>query len=311
MSVRWCCAGRLSTAKTPRLFCSSSAWAGMTSVVSRTTVSCCDVPYLEERADLMETLELVHDGAVAIVRINRPPVNAVNRQMMIELQECFGVLGEDRTINAVVVSAAGSRAFSAGIDIKERVAGEDRHRSAVDLLDYGRYWRETQGVVRHCPVPVIAAVDGPAIGAGFGLVGVCDLIVASERASFVLSEIDIGLLGGSSKAMRMLGPYKARMMFLAGQPLDAHDLYRLGAVERVVPAGDAESSAVELGRLFAAKSPIALRLAKESMLRIEGMPVEDGYRVEQDYTTRLGGFNDSKEAMRAWLEKRPPVWTWS
>jgi enoyl-CoA hydratase len=259
-----------------------------------------------------ETLQCERVGRVAIVRLARPPVNAVNRQMIAELRQCFDELAEDRDVGAVVLSALGERAFCAGIDLKERRLDVDRSTQAVsDVLDDGRAWRDAQHAVRHCPVPVIVAVDGPAIGAGFGLVGVSDIIIASTRASFGLTEINVGLLGGSSKALRMVGPFKARMMFFMGDMVGAEEFHRLGAVEEIVPVGQAESRAVELGHRFGEKSPIALRLAKESILRIEDLPVEEAYRLEQDYTTRLRGYRDAGEAMQAQLDKRPATWTWS
>jgi len=259
----------------------------------------------------MDTLALEREGAVAVVRLDRPPVNAVNRKMMSELRDCFAELGEDRAVNSVVLSATGDRAFCAGIDLAEVAAGAEEQRSVADTLDPGRYWRDTQQCIRHCPVPVIAAVDRAAIGAGFGLVGVCDLVVASETATFSLTEINVGLLGGAAKALRMLGPFKARMMLFSGQPLTAGELHRLGAVEAVVPPGEAEREAVSLAQRLASKSPIALRLAKESVLRIEGSELEDSYRTEQDYTQRMKTFNDSREARAAFKEKREAVWTWS
>ena len=259
----------------------------------------------------METIAVHQDGAVAVVQLDRPPVNAVNRQMMTELRDCFAELGEDRSVNAVVLAAAGQKAFCAGIDLVEGSGGDRGPRSVTDTLDSGRYWRETQRCIRHCTVPVIAAVERAAIGAGFGLVGVCDLIVASESATFSLNEINVGLLGGAAKALRMLGPFKARMMLFSGEPLTAADLYRLGAVEALVPPGEAEKAAVSLARRLSSKSPIALRLAKESVLRIEGSELEDAYRTEQDYTQRMRTFNDATEARAAFREKRDPSWTWS
>lgn len=262
----------------------------------------------------MATIECkVHDN-VAVVRLSNPPVNAVSRQMMRELTGCFLELAERRDVGAVVLTAAGERAFSGGIDLKERSAGgmPDSTEELRHLTDSGRQWRDTQGVIRHCPVPVVAAVDGPAIGAGFGLVAVCDVIIASSRASLGLTEINVGLLGGASKALRMVGPFKARMMFFSGDLVSAQELYRLGAVEQVTQPGEAEAVAIELARKFASKSPIALRLAKESLVRIEAMDfdMEAAYRTEQDYTTRLGNFEDSAEARRAFFEKRDPVWSW-
>jgi enoyl-CoA hydratase len=259
----------------------------------------------------METLSLVRNGSVTIVRLNRPPVNAVSRQMMSELRECFAHLGEDRGVNAVVLAAEGAKAFCAGIDLGEASAPRGGDQAIADILDRGRYWRDTQHAVRHCPIPVIAAVEHAAIGAGFGLVGVCDLVVASDQASFSLTEINVGLLGGAAKALRMVGPFKARMMLFSGEPLTADELYRLGSVEAVVPAGEAEGHALDIAQRLASKSPIALRLAKESILRIEGSTLEDSYRTEQDYTQRLRTFNDSTEAMAALRDKREARWSWS
>jgi enoyl-CoA hydratase/carnithine racemase len=255
------------------------------------------------------------DGVVT-VRLANPPLNTLTRPMMRELQDTFVGFGADREVRAVVLAAEGERAFCAGLDLNRRLDGSDgesvdREPSPQELLDHGRLWRETQWAVRHCPVPVIAAVEGAAVGGGFGLVGVCDIIFASERARFGLTEINVGLLGGASKALRMLGPFKARMVFFTGELLPASELYRLGAVEEVTPPGQAEARAMELAQTLARKSPIAMRLSKESIVRIEHMGLEEAYRTEQDYTVRLSTFNDSREAMAAWVEKREPHWTWT
>lgn len=266
----------------------------------------------------METIELERIGGVAVVRLANPPVNAVSRTMMCELREVFLALAEDRQVGSVVLSAAGDRVFCGGIDLKERAAEVSdgptaRGGTISDLLDSGRAWRDAQASVRHCPVPVIAAIDGPAIGAGFGIAAACDIMICSTRARLGLTEINVGMLGGSSKALRMVGPYKARMMFFSGELVPAEELFRLGAVERVVAPGDAEDAAVNLGASFAAKSPIAMRLAKESLVRIETLDfdVEVAYRTEQDYSNRLKDYDDSKEAQRAFVEKRQAEWTWS
>ncbi|HVW42482.1 MAG TPA: enoyl-CoA hydratase-related protein [Amycolatopsis sp.] len=266
----------------------------------------------------METLEFDRIGGVGVVRLANPPVNAVSRTMMRELRETFLDLAERRDIGSVVLSAAGDRAFCGGIDLKERsreveAGSAARSSSIAATLDSGRQWRDAQASIRHCPVPVVAAIDGPAIGAGFGLAASCDIMIASARARLGLTEINVGMLGGSSKALRMVGPYKARMMFFSGELVPAEELYRLGAIEKVVPAGEAEKAAIELAETFARKSPIALRLAKESLVRIEALDFdpEVAYRTEQDYTNRLKDYADSREAQRAFFEKREPHWTWS
>lgn len=259
----------------------------------------------------METLRIERADGIATVTLDRPPVNAVTLQMQRELREVFETIADDRDVRAIVLAGAGDRAFCGGIDLKEvseKGAAGDSPRA---LLNPGWEWRAAQHAIRHCPVPVIAAVERPAIGAGFGLVGVSDLIIASTTARFGLTEINVGLLGGASKALRLLGPHKARMMMFTGRLQSADDMYRLGAVEQVVESGQAVATAQDLAREIAAKSPLAMRLAKESIVRIEGDESEVQYRTEWDYTNRLGGFADSQEAMSAYLEKREPVWNWS
>lgn len=267
--------------------------------------------------DAFETLEVERrDGGVAVVRLNRPPVNAVTKAMMRELAACFEGLSQDRSVGAVVLAATGDRAFCGGIDLKEVAeegAGGSEGEGAGDvraLLDPFWEWRRAQYAIRECLVPVVGAVERVAIGAGFGLVGVCDLVIAGEQAAFGLTEINVGLLGGASKALRLLGPSKARRMLFLGELLPAAELHRLGGIEEVVPAGGAEARAMELATEIAKKSPIAIRLAKESILRIEGDEMMQRYRTENDYTNRLRTYDDSREAIAAFLEKRQATWTW-
>ena len=260
----------------------------------------------------METIDVSSRDGVAVVRLDRPPVNAVSKQMMRELREAFDAISQDRGVGAAVLTAAGDRAFCGGIDLKETASGEpEEHVDMHALLDPFWEWRQTQHAIRGCLVPVIAAVEHTAIGAGFGLIGVCDLVIAGEGATFGLTEIKVGLLGGGSKALRLLGPSKARRMMFLGEMVDAAEMHRLGAIEEVVPSGAAEERALELGAQMAEKSPIALRLAKESLLRIEGDEMMDRYRTENDYTNRLRTYRDSQEAMDAFLDKRRPEWTWT
>jgi enoyl-CoA hydratase len=136
------------------------------------------------------------------------------------------------------------------------------------------------------------------------------MLVASENATFGTTEINVGLLGASAHLSLLVGRHKAREMFFTGEQLPAAELYRLGAVRSVVPRDALMSTARELAVVLAAKSPIALRLAKESMNRVEFLPLKDAYRTEQDYTARLRGFEDAAEARKAFLEKRDAEWKW-
>ena len=269
-------------------------------------------PNTPKDLESLETLEVDYRDGYAVVRLNRPPVNAVNKVMMRELRRCFDTLSQDRRVSAVVFSARGEKAFCGGIDLREVSGGGDGGATDLHaLLDPNWEWRQAQSAIRGCLVPVIGAIEAVAIGAGFGLTGVCDLVIAGEKARFGLTEINVGLLGGASKALRLLGPSKARRMLFLGELIPAGELYRLGGIEEVVPAGTAEERACGLAAEMARKSPIGLRLAKESILRIEGEEMMDNYRTENDYTSRLRAYHDSDEALAAFNEKRQPKWTWS
>jgi enoyl-CoA hydratase len=164
--------------------------------------------------------------------------------------------------------------------------------------------------ITDCAVPVIGAINGPALGAGLAFAACCDILIASENATFGTTEINVGLLGASSHLSTLVGRHKAREMFFTGEVVPAAELYRVGAVRAVVPREQLMPTALELAGELAAKSPIALRLAKESMNRVEYLPLKDAYRTEQDYTARLRRFEDAKEARKAYLEKRDPEWKW-
>jgi enoyl-CoA hydratase len=251
-------------------------------------------------------LEVDSDTMVAVVTLDRPPVNAIDRATHRAMNELFSSLGARRDVNAVVLAAAG-RTFCAGVDLNER--GREQ---AEKPLDPGRSWRDAKASILECSVPVIAAVQGAAIGAGLGLVSMCDFIIASEEARFGLTEINVGLLGGGSAAMRLVGRGTMRKMYFTGELLGAEEMHRLGAVASVVPSEQLLPEARAIAERIAEKSPIALRLAKESLNRLEEyvLPFETAYRMEQDYTIRLRTFEDASEGARAFAEKRKPKWQW-
>jgi enoyl-CoA hydratase len=246
---------------------------------------------------------------VATVTIDRPPVNAVDPATLEALGETFRVLGEDRDVRVAVLTGAGTRAFVGGADLRaidsDRTAGRPGPQ-----LDRGLIAREAFWAITDCAVPVIAAVNGPAIGAGLALAAVCDIILASETATFGTTEINVGLLGASAHLSLMVGRHKARELFFTGELISAEELHRLGVIRKVVSPDDLMTEAGALAASLAQKSPIALRLAKESMNRVEFLPLEEAYRIEQDYTARLLGFEDSAEARQAYLDKRDPEWRW-
>lgn len=256
------------------------------------------------------------EDLVATVTLARPPVNALSAPMMRELAGIFARLGRSKQAHVALLTADGDRLFCAGADIGESNRRYVRRElladeSVADLVDPGLVVRDLFWGVRECPLPVIAAVNGIALGAGAALVACCDMVVAADNATFGLPEIDVGVLGGARHLQRLVGVWKTREMMLTGKRVPAGELYRLGAVADVVPADQLASSARALALQVAAKSPLALRMAKQSMNRVEHLSLEEGYQLEQDYTVRVSQLADSREARTAWQEKRPPNWTWS
>jgi enoyl-CoA hydratase/carnithine racemase len=267
----------------------------------------------------VEHVRVEIEDRIATVTLDRPPVNALTHQTFLELTDAFDQLSASRDASVAVLRATGERAFCAGVDLND---SPRRHRPDGRLedggpqidprhqVDPGRAPRDCFWSIYDCSIPVIAAVDGPAIGAGAAIVASCDLVIASHRASLALTEINIGVLGGAKHAQRMLGPFLAKRMFLTGEFVGADALYRRGALEEAVAPEELMSTALQLARTIASKSPIALRLAKESANRVEYMDLKAGYRTEQDYTTRVRRYADSEEARVAWLEKRAPGFRW-
>ena len=257
---------------------------------------------------------------VAVVTLDRPPVNALASSTFDAIADALDDLSAGREASVVVLQAApGSRAFCGGVDLRDsprRFRPDGRaddgapRGDARDQVDPGRAPRRCFETLYSCGLPVIAAVDGKAIGAGVALVASCDLVVASTEASFALTEINVGVLGGYRHAQRLCGPHLAKRMLLTGEFVAADEVFRRGGIEAVVAPEELTATALALAATIAAKSPIAVRLAKESANRVEAMPLSDGYRTEQDYTLRVRRHADSDEARQAFLDKRDPRYRW-
>jgi enoyl-CoA hydratase len=248
---------------------------------------------------------------IATVTLDRPPVNAVDTGTFAEIIDVFSGFADDRDVRVAVFTAAGDRAFMAGVDLQS-VGPRDRGDQvpAPLVTDPARLARDAMWAITDCAVPVIGAINGPALGAGLAFAACCDILVASDNARFGTTEINVGLLGASAHLSLLVGRHKAREMFFTGEQVPAAELHRVGAVRSVVPLAELARTARDLALALAAKSPIALRLAKESMNRVENLPLKEAYRTEQDYTARLLGFEDAAEARKAFMEKRPPEWKW-
>jgi enoyl-CoA hydratase len=240
---------------------------------------------------------------IAVVTMDAPPVNAQSREFVEELISVFDELNETPTVRVIVLTGAG-KVFSAGADIKSRgkvgaVPG--------DTYRHLRRTREIGFSIMESNKPVIAAVNGPALGAGMGLAVCSDIILASDNAVFGLPEIDIGLMGGVRHTMRLFPHSLTRRMVLSGYRVAAEELYRRGIIEACVPREQLMDEAMKMARTIASKSPMALKLAKRAINTVETMGLKDGYRFEQNLTVEMTQHEDSKEAMAAFLEKRPAV----
>lgn len=250
-----------------------------------------------------EPVSLEISDFVATVTMNRPPVNATNKELLEELTLIFDSLTDRDDVRVAVLTGAG-KVFCAGADIKGRVGVTP---GPGDRWQNSRRSRQTFQSIVECQVPVIAAINGPALGAGLAIAASCDILLSSDRGSLGLPEINVGLLGGGRHAMRLFGHSKTRRMMFTGQRLDGAELERLGVVEACLPHDELMPAAQALAQEIAAKSPVAMRLAKNALNTIEDMSLRDGYRYEQGMTAELSKFEDSAEAMRAFAEKRDPV----
>jgi len=251
----------------------------------------------------LETVRLDVADFIATITMDRPPVNAQNQKAREELIRVFDAISDRDDVRVAILTAAG-KVFSAGADVKERVG---LVQEPGDYIRNNRLVREFFYSVSDCTKPVICAVNGPAFGAGFALMLACDIMLASEDAYFVIPELDVGLAGGARFLMDNLAKSMARYIYFTGRRIPAAELYRLGVISACVPREKLMDEAMQIAREIAAKSPVAVREVKRAFNVIEELPTRDGYRFEQTVTVALSHTEDAKEAQRAFVEKRKPV----
>jgi len=248
-------------------------------------------------------LKVSIDGFVAILTMDSPPVNALTRVLNDELTLALDRISEMDEIRAVVLTGAG-KIFCAGADLKGRA---EMIKGPGDLPAHSRRTRECFHAIRECAKPVVVAINGAALGSGMAMIASADILVASEKASVGLPEVDVGLLGGCRHAMRLFSHSRLRRMALTGLRVNGAELYRLGIVEACTTPEELMPVALEIARQIASKSPVSTRMGKHTLNVIEDMSLRDGYRYEQDMTAIIGKTEDAKEAQLAFKEKRTPV----
>ena len=242
---------------------------------------------------------------VAVLTMDAPPVNALTRTLNDELTLALDRISELDDVRVVVLTGAG-KVFCAGADLKGRA---ENIKGPGDLPAHSRRTRECFHAIRECAKPVICAINGAALGSGLAMAASSDILIASEKGSLGLPEVDVGLLGGCRHAMRLFGHSRLRRMMLTGLRVPGAELYRLGVVEACTSPEELMPQALELARTIASKSPVSTRLGKHTLNVIEDMSLRDGYRYEQDMTAMIGRSDDAKEAQAAFRDKRPPVFT--
>ena len=240
----------------------------------------------------------------AVVQLNRPEsLNALNIKLMQELVEALETLDGDATVRCIIITG-NETAFAAGADIKEMVDA-----SAVEMLVRDQFARWDR--IRKIKKPLIAAVSGFALGGGCELAMSCDIIIVSETAKFGQPEINIGVMpgaGGTQRLTRAIGKYKSMEMVLTGKMISAEEAKEYGLVNKVVPVEYYLQEAKDLAKEIASKPPIAVRLAKEAVLRSFDTTIEGGLEFERKNFYLLFASEDQKEGMRAFVEKRKPQW---
>ena len=245
------------------------------------------------------------DGFVVTVELHRPEVlNAMNTAMGEDLISCFDAIAADRTVRAVVLAGAGERAFSVGADLKEREGMSDEVWRAQHVI-----FETAAHRLLRCPVPVIAAVEGYAMGGGFEFAVLADFIVASETAVFAVPEVTRGIfpgVGGTQLLPRILGAPLAKELIFTGRRMPADEAKAAGLVNHLVPAGQARAKATEIATTISQNGPIAVRQAKKAIDYGSNVDVETGLVLSIEAYNNCIPTEDRLEGVRAFNERRPP-----
>jgi enoyl-CoA hydratase len=245
------------------------------------------------------------DQGIARVTLNRPEArNALNRAMRRELLAALQRLGADPSVRVVILTGAGDQAFCSGGDLSEV-----EKFTPLDARDYIELSRAVTHTIETLPQPVIAAVRGYALGGGFELAQVCDLVIAAEDAQFGHPQVKIGLIPGGGATQRLpraIGLHRARRYIFTGERLSAREAERLGLVNQVVPPSELQATALEWAERLLASSPTALKLAKACLVEAQEAPLSTGLRYESEMYALCFASDDCREGLRAFHEKRKP-----
>jgi enoyl-CoA hydratase len=255
-----------------------------------------------------ENILFEKDGAVGILKVNRPKsLNALNPATLREIASCLEEVRQDQSIRCLIVTGEGDRAFVAGADIAAMVS-----MTALEGKTFAAHGLSVVRTLEELPIPVIAAVNGFALGGGTELALACDLIIASDKAKFGQPVINLGVIpgfGGTQRLARRIGLPRARELIYSGDMIDAETALRYGLANTVVPLADLMTEAKALARKLAAKPPIAIRQAKAAINTGIDLDLDNGCRFENEAFALTFATEDKVEGMKAFLEKREAKFT--
>ena len=262
----------------------------------------------EAAAHNRRRLQVERNGALATVTLDRPEVlHALDAVMFDELERTFLELSADASVRAILLTGSGERAFAAGADIRALV--ETDAASGRAAAERGQ---QVFLQIEQCGKPVIACVNGVALGGGCELALACTFRIASERARLGLPELKLGLIpgyGGTQRLPRLIGKSAALRLMLTGVAVDAAEALRLGLVDEVVPAAELMTRARTVAETITAMAPRAISTVMQAVARGEGRSIEDAMKVEAELFGQLCGTADKREGLTAFLEKRPAKWS--
>jgi enoyl-CoA hydratase len=255
----------------------------------------------------MQNLLLERDGHLAVVTVNRPQkLNALDGGTIAELSQAFRDLGADEKVGAIVLTGAGEKAFIAGADI-----GELQKQGVLDGVENARRGQALTLAIEDCGKPVLAAINGFALGGGLEMALACDLRFASPNARLGLPEVSLGIIpgyGGTQRLPRLCGSGIALQLILTGEPVTADEALRIGLVNAVFPQAELLTSVKAVANKIVGRGPQAVALAKQAVRRGANLPLRDGLELEADLFGLISSTAEMKEGMAAFLEKRKPSW---
>ena len=256
---------------------------------------------------MADVIKVEMSERLATITLNRPEaLNALNAKMLSELTMAFEHLSMAADVGAIILTGAGDKAFAAGADIKD-MAG----LNGMEMQRFSEKGRRLGDVMAACSKPILAAINGYALGGGCELALACDIRIASDRAKLGQPEVNIGIIpgfGGSQRLPRLVGAGWAAELVFTGDSIDAATAERIGLVNRVVPHDRLMHEARALASKILAKGPAAIALAKACLRAAQEMPLAAGLAFETSAFGLVGTTQDKEEGIRAFLEKRAPAW---